>query len=492
VITRRLMELAALLPDEPAVIDEDRTLTYSSLLQLSSHFADYLSERMHVHEGDICAISMPNCWKYPVAFFAAARIGAVFLPLNPQWRPNEFSWIAGRLGVRIAIACAATLPVWDEVDGGSFRQHIVNLDEPELAPLWERAPQSPAPPSNSPYEAQPVLYLTTSGSTGRPKIVPRSHLNLIAGRTAVAEALGTQPGHRFLSIVPFHHANGFANCMFLPLASGAVSVIQRKPLPAAIVASIHRERVRTLIGSPVLFSLLADHGPQPEDLSTVQHYISSGAPLPLDLAARWRERYGRPIHQLYGSSETGTISIEQEGGSPPGCVGRPVRGVFVRILDSAGAPAEPGSSGEIAVKGPAMMSGYVGDDALNQQVLVDGYFRMGDTGRINQDGLLWIDGRSKRWINSGGVKVDPVEVEQALLQLPAVMHCRVHPATDSRGFETISCRITLRPGHTCSRPDIIAHCRRHLAEYKIPRVIEFVLPTATDLTGKIRMESSSI
>jgi long-chain acyl-CoA synthetase len=367
----------------------------------------------------------------------------------------------------------------------------VNLDAPVLARLFECAPLTAATPASAPYESQPVLYLTTSGSTGRPKIVPRTHRNLIAGGNAVAEALGTQPGHRFLSVVPFHHANGFATCMFLPLASGAVSVIQRKPLPAAIAATIRRERAQVLVGSPVLFSLLADHGPQPDDLASVELYISSGAPLPQDIASLWLERYGRPIRQLYGSSETGTISIEPEGGSQPGCVGRPIRGVSLRILDSGGAPAEPGSSGEIAVKGPAMMAGYVDNEGLNRQAIVDGYFRMGDTGRIRPDGLLWIDGRSKRWINSGGVKVDPVEVEQVLLQLPAVMQCRVHPGTDSRGFETISCRIALRPGHACSRPDIIVHCRQHLAEYKIPRVIEFVLPAEADLTGKIRMESSS-
>ena len=488
-IRNLLDEVAADGPDRLAVIDGDVSLTYSELVRRSVLLAEDLRERLHADEGEIVAISLPNCWQYPAAFLAAARLGAVLMPFNPQWRANEIGWFVRRLGIRTVITNKALRSVWSEVEGGPPEDRILTIDGAKMHRLWDQPGGARAFRSGGVYETQPALYLATSGSTGRPKVVPRSHANLLAGRSAVAEALGIRPGHRFLSVIPFHHANGFANCMFLPLASGATIVVLRKALPAALAARVKREQARIVIGSPFLYSLLADHVPQPEDLSSVELYISSGAPLPDGLAALWRERFGRGIRQLYGSSETGTISIEEAGGPAiRGGAGRVLRTVSVRIVDHDGTPLPPGRSGEISVRSPAMMAGYVGEPELNRQVLDGGYFRMGDIGRLTADGVLVIEGRSKRWVNSGGVKVDPAEVERVLLELPSVRQCRVQPGRDARGLEVLTSMIAVHSGHACSRRDIVEHCRKHLAEYKIPRVIEFVEAVPPDLTGKAPME----
>jgi long-chain acyl-CoA synthetase len=484
-----LDEAAAAGPESIAVIDGGMSLTYGELVRRSVLLAAVLRERLDVSEGDVVAVSLPNCWQYPVAVFAVARLGAVVMPFNTQWRAAEIGWFVDRLGIRTVITGGELRSVWSEVDGGPPEARVLAIDGAEMERIWDQPANASEDFCTESAESRPVLYLTTSGSTGRPKVVPRSHANLLAGRNAVALALGIRRGHRFLSVIPFHHANGFANCLLLPLSSGATMVIARKAHPASIASIVKRERIEIMIGSPFLFSLLADHIEQPEDFASVKAYISSGARLPDALASLWRERFGRGIRQLYGSSETGTISIEEAGGpAVTGVAGRVLPAVTVRITGSDGIPLPPGRSGEISVRSPAMMAGYVGEPELNREVFAEGFFRMGDVGTLSADGLLVIEGRIKRWVNSGGVKVDPVEVERVLLSLPSVKECRVQAGRDGRGLEVLTSMIVMRSGHACSRRDVIEHCRKHLAEYKIPRVIEFLDTIPSDLSGKSPVE----
>jgi long-chain acyl-CoA synthetase len=412
-----------------------------------------------------------------VSFFAVASLGAICMPFNPQWRPKEIGWFVRKLGIRLAIASDELRPAWDETALGV---RVLTMDVLDM----ELPRPHPAPAAGS----LPALYLATSGSTGRPKIVPRTHENLLAARRAVAAALGVQRGTRFLSVVPFHHANGFANGMLLPLASGGTMVTVRKALPSVLADAVRHHGIEIVNMSPILYGLLADHGVEPAAFASVKAYISSGALLPPALAQTWRERFNHPIRQLYGSSETGTICIEQAGSTIPGSVGPPVPAVTVRVLDAEGLPLPIGQRGEIAVRGPAMMSGYVDEPELNETAFADGCFRTGDLGHLTAGGELVLDGRSKRWINSGGIKVDPVEVENVISRIPSVGHCKVVPGRDARGLEVITALITLRPDAQLSRRDIVAHCRHDLAEYKIPRIIQFVETLPVDLAGKTPLE----
>ncbi|MBL8293187.1 MAG: acyl--CoA ligase [Bryobacterales bacterium] len=472
-----LKRVAAEEPEAEALIDGALSLTRRDLVDRSAACGAFLSSQCHLAEGDVVAVSLPNCWQYPVSFFAIASAGAICMPFNPQWRAKEIGWFVRKLGIRLAIASDELRPAWEE---GAPGVRVLTADVAGM----ELAGSQLRPPAGS----LPALYLATSGSTGRPKVVPRTHENLLAGRRAVAAALGVQPGTRFLSVVPFHHANGFANGMFLPLASGGTMVTVRKALPSVLAETVRRHGIEIVNMSPILYSLLEDHGVEPAAFASVKVYLSSGAALPPALAHSWRERFGHPIRQLYGSSETGTICIEQAGPTTPGSVGRPVPGVTVRVLDADGNPLPVESRGEIAVHGPAMMPGYVDEPELNATAFAGGYFRMGDLGRLTGAGELVLDGRSKRWINSGGIKIDPVEVENVIGSIPSVEHCKVVPGRDAHGLEVISALIALRPGAQLSRRDIVAHCRHNLAEYKIPRIIEVVETIPVDLAGKTPME----
>lgn len=467
-------------PAAEAVVDGEVRLSYGELATRAAAFGQWLCERYGLGEGSVIAAALQNGWEYPVCFAAANRIGAVFLPVNPQWRPLELAWLAEKLGVQAALVNPATALEWK---GVLPEDKVVQIEEGEAAQaLRGNAARGDSAP---PKSARRALLLATSGSTGQPKIVPRTNANLLAGASSVGEELGVRAGDRVLAAVPFHHANGFSNCLLMPLLSGGTCVAVRRALPGVVADCARKERVRLINVSPILYNLLADQELAPEWMESVEICISTGAHLPAALGRVWRQRFGVPIRQLYGSSETGTICIQsQDGEAQPGEVGPPLKPVSLRILSPQGVPLAEGASGEVAVRGPALMSGYVDEPSLNAACFVDGHFRTGDSGRILPGGSLALDGRLTRWINLGGVKVDPVEVENALYELPEVAWCRVMESENGQGWKVLSALIQPRAAAAVTRKQVVEHCRGRLAEYKIPRVIEFVAAMPGDAAGK--------
>jgi acyl-CoA synthetase (AMP-forming)/AMP-acid ligase II len=449
-IGQRFTEVAKRYSGELAIIDGEHRLTYGRLAEEIDLAAKRMAEAFPIAPGDVIAASLRNGLEFVTSFFAVAQLGGTFLPVNPQWRSQELRDLTQRLNVR------CTIPPSPE----SFR----------AARVSERSALPVAP------RFEPAAYLTTSGSTGVPRIVPRTHRNLLAGAENVAQALNIGPGHRFLSVVPFHHSNGFHNCMIMPLMAGACVVTLQNFSPAACVDLIQREGANVLIGSPFIYSCLADR-----DFSSVPELcISAGARMPVGLAQRWRDRFGVRVRQLYGSTETSVISIDQgsEDHAANGAgafVGSPIPGVEVKRFDA---------TGELAVRSPAVMSGYFGEPELNATVFQDGFFLTGDLGFIDERGELCLTGRSRRVINLGGIKVDPVEVERVVEELPGVEACFVDAGAGGREGEIIRARIVLRSGVEITRAQVVEICRSRLAEYKLPRIIEFLDALPTSVSGK--------
>ena len=469
-IGERFRTVCAEFPDAVAVVAGDERITYQQLAARQAWFRRHLAGPLGVGEGDLVAACLSNRWEFIAAFLAAADLGAIFMPFNTNWRVEELRWFAERLCPSAVITDNAHREPWDRLDARIPHERVVVVDSPEVRTAFD----GDSPVAGGSFGDHPALYLLTSGSTGRPRVVPRTHRMLLAGARNVSRALGVSAGQRFLSVVPFHHANGFANSMFLPLMNGATVVLMDRFVPAKLIEMVERERIQVLIGSPFIFSLLAEQEIPPGALASLEISLSSGAPMSAALKVRCRERLGIHVRQLYGSSETGTISIEPAGSAPlEGSVGVPVPEVEVRILD-----------GEIAVRGPTTMPGYVAEPELNQELFRDGFFRTGDLGELDERNNLRICGRVKRMINVGGIKVDPVEIENVLLMLPAVRQCRVQGMTDHRETEIIKAEVAPDPRQPVSRAQIVEHCRGHLAEYKIPRIIEFVGGITVDLAGK--------
>jgi len=238
-----------------------------------------------------------------------------------------------------------------------------------------------------------------------------------------------------------------------------------------------------LIGSPFIFSSLLDVAGQARTIPTLRFCLSTGAPLPPALKKAFFDAFGVTIRQAYGSSETGHLSVQGDTRLEDTSVGRPLENVRVKIVDDDGQELPPGRTGEILIRSNSMINGYLNEPDLNQESFTGGFFRTGDLGRIDQDGNIHISGRKKWLINAAGVKIDPVEIRNVLLACPKVKDAFVTGVKSKRGLEMVKALVVAQPG--CGVNDIIAFCRERLADYKIPRVIEFRDSLPSDIMGKV-------
>lgn len=477
-------------PEAVAVVRDRQETTYGELLERARGWAARWRSLPGFAPGGIVAIQLPNSADYAAAVMACHWLGAAVLPLNTQWRPEEVARNLGGVPVAALIGDRQTLAPW--------RDGRVLGDAPRLA--VEDRPPAPSQAEQDGLEALvqrdladvDALLLMTSGTSGRAKVVVRSQAQLLANARHVQAELQWPAGCRVLPVTPFFHANGFSNGLLLPLWSGGRIVVLRQFFPATLADLIEREAVQVVIGSPVVYESVVRHEVRPGACRSLEYAINSGAALPTAVAEAFERRWGVPVRELFGTSETGTIAIGPPKAVPPGSTtaepchadsiaGRPLPGVEVSILSDDGRTLPPGEVGAIGVRSPAVMKGYWAPAGVDPGRLPDGPYLTGDRGWLDDQGRLRLRGRSPRFLNIGGNKVSAGEVEQVLRGLEGVTRARV-------GVEGspphLVATVWLEPGVVWKQPEAVAHCRGHLAEYKIPR--RFVLETvrAADLPDK--------
>ncbi len=459
-------------PEQIAISDGGEEVTYHALYGLKQGFAQYLREDLRVQKGQRIALFLPNCVEFVSLFFAVADIGAIAVPLNFHLKEKELQYYLDKCGITVVVTSNELVAQWGNTPSQRQGIRFVLIDRLDIP--RKNAMDTPLRPQDRRHPGlisadTDVLYLSTSGSTGRPHVVSRTHENIISGAGNVAKALEITSQDRFLSVTPFFHANGFSNCMFLPLSKGAVIVPVKHFSPREVLSLLAEKNITVFFGSPFIFSTLTDVA-EGAYFPSLRFCLSTGARLTEGLKKAFLDKFNVKLRQLYGSSETGTVSIEVGDHPGEGSVGTPLDNVQVKIIDDAGSELPPSERGEIIVRGPATMKGYAGEPELNREAFLDGYFRTGDLGLRDDHGSLFIVGRRKKFINASGVKVDPVEIETVLLSFPKVREARVAGITTDRGTEII--KATLVTQKDCSVQEVIRHCRGRLADFKIPRIIE--------------------
>lgn len=462
--------------DQVSVIDGGQRYSFFDV-QMSARILAGRLNRLNLEPGDRVAALLPNSLHAVVAFLAAARTGHSYLPLNTGLKPAELENCFRRCEVR-AVMCRASMK--SHIPAGL---QIVPVDEV----LADAAGQPPAARA-SPLDLDPdreFVCLSTSGSTGEPRIVARTARAVDANARHVSAGLEVTPEDRFLSVVPFWHANGFSNCLLMPLFSGASIVTMDRFLPRTMLDVIVKQKPTVVVGSPFVFQALAQVIEPLTDLHQVRAWISSGAALPTELDEQLRSLRIH-VRQLYGSSETGTVSISSDiserAQTRTGNVGNPLEDVRVRVVDDDDREVPQGQPGEIQVSGPTLFSGHIGESNDETSMTEDGFYRMGDMGWQDLKGNLYLTGRTDAIINVSGVKVDPVEVQQVLTSMPGVGQSLVFGAPDANGLEMI--KALLVADGAISTHEVLHYCRDRLAEYKLPRTIEFVDEIPQDLMGK--------
>jgi long-chain acyl-CoA synthetase len=342
--------------------------------------------------------------------------------------------------------------------------------------------EAPAAGGDSP----PVLLLYTSGSTGRPKRVVRTHAHLAAEVETLLDVFEVSPADRFLGAAPFSHVNGLTRTMLSSVVGGAtlypVPRYSRRP----VLRLLAGEKLTFFCGVPHMFILLAQTRTREEaDVSNLRLVFCSSAPLTPQDNRSFHERYGIWVRQLYGSSETGTISMndEPDPGRRLATVGRALPGVEVTVLTEEGQPAPPDAEGEIAIRSPFAITSYEGNEEATRKSFVDGLYLSGDVGTIDGEGFVSLVGRKSLMINRGGFKVNPYEVEEAIRQQPDVADVAVVGAPGPHGDQIV--RAVVVAGGAVTAEEIAVFCRERIADYKVPSRIEFRDALPKSAAGKV-------
>lgn len=469
-----------------AVSDGEAELSYGELLGRTVRTGEYFMRELNINKADRIALHLPNCAEFIYAFLAAAAIGAVTIPLNINLKEKELEYFIIKCGINTVITNETLLSQWGQIPSRIKKTAFVTVDKwasdqhggshfLSNKESWFRGDDN---------DRTEVLYLCSSGSTGKPKIIPKTHAPILAGVANLGKALSVTYKDRFLGVTPFFHANGFENCMLLPLLRGASIRLMRQFTPGIMLQFLERNEITILIGSPFIFSALLDSADKPYRLSSIRFCLSTGSLLPIGLKKAFFDKFGVFIRVHYGSSETGPVSMELSDSGKGGSVGKPLDNVKVMIVDEGGKTLRSGETGEIIIHSNSMVSGYLSDEtAAAEDTFTGGYYRTGDIGSIDIEGNIHIIGRKKSIINVSGVKIDPLEVKNVLLSHAKVTDAFVMGIKNKRGLELVKAIIVAQ--RDCTANELVVFCRERLADYKVPRIIEFRDKIPTDIMGKV-------
>lgn len=442
-------------PGTAALAWDGGSLSWEELERRAGGFARSLAER-GVKSGDRIALCIPNRWTFAAALWGGWKSGATVVPLNPLLTPEERARVHAHLGPKLVA-------------------DAVGDEEAE----WPGAAGADAP----------ALILYTSGSTGEPKGAVLSHAALAFSSRSWAEpVMALTPEDRVLAVLPFSHSYGLNGALLAPLWAGATTVLLARFSPEEVLGAIARHRVTVFPGVATMFRRLLDSPALASaDLSSLRLALSGAAPCPWELAQQWRRRTGVRILRGYGMTELfRPISyLAHDPTDHPDAIGRPVPGVEVHAVDEEGRPLPAGEVGELWIRTPAAMDGYLDAPGETRAVLEDGWFKTGDLVSVSPDGFVRVVGRKRELILRGGYSVFPAEVEAALLTHPAVAEAAVIGVAHAELGEDVVAFVTLRPDSAARPEELIAHGKERLAAYKYPRRIVIVDQLPKGVTGKV-------
>ncbi|RZL84168.1 MAG: AMP-dependent synthetase [Rhodococcus sp. (in: high G+C Gram-positive bacteria)] len=461
-------------PHGPAVSDATGSLTNAQLLTRVRAATRHLHDR-GIGPGDVVALKLTNRTEFVVLLFATWRLGATTTPINPTLTDVEVT--------RQLADSAARLLVVEDGWAGAGDGGVATLAVDEL--FQEATESDHTPPADS---STPALLIYTSGTTGVPKGVMLDHTNIDAMAEMGAQALQLGPADRCLLILPLFHVNGIVVSVLTPLLAGASVVIAGRFDPRTFFDLVESERPTYFSAVPTIYNILAalpaDVRP---DTSSLRFGICGAAPASAELLTRFEDRYGFALLEGYGLSE-GTCASTLNPVSGPrraGTVGIAFPGQKIRIVDENGVELGPGVDGEVVVRGPNVMRGYLGRPEDTAQTVIDGWLHTGDVGHLDPEGYLTLVGRSKDMIIRGGENIYPKEIEDVLAGHPTVLEAAVIGVPDTIWGEIVVAYVQPTPDSTADPAALQALCARKLSRYKRPTTIVVVDTIAKNAVGKI-------
>ena len=432
-----------------------------------------------IPEGSHVAVYLPNNRSFPISFLALARNGMVMMPLNLKYRASELNHYLSCLPISAILT-----------DRKNLEQLSTIQSIPEIIFVWEDILDDNHVESCAVSEVpvdNPAVVQFSSGSTGLPKTIHRSHLNLITEVKQLTEALKISQADTFLGLLPLYHAHGFSNAMMAALLNGGQLVLKEGFNPRTAIKLLEEENITCFPAVPFMIKLMSEtHFTGKINWSGLRFCFTAGAALDEETAVAFRKRFGITVRQLYGSTETGAIALNLNDpiGKTGKSVGAPLGKAEVIVFDENMNPCGNGQTGEIGINSPTMATCYSKMPKETKESFRKGYFFPGDLGYFDSAGNLYITGRKSLFINVGGNKINPYEVEKVIASIPEVKDVVVFGVPLAQGSGELVKAFVVMEGPN-NKELILDYCCNNLAETKIPKVIDFISEIPRSVTGKV-------
>jgi fatty-acyl-CoA synthase len=490
---------ADLHPDKPAIIFEEKQITYSELNQRANRSSCWL-QSLGIEKGDRVAAMLNNCPEFIELFLACARLGAIFVPLNFRSAPPELDYFLKNCRPRLFVFGREFMDTVKNLDFANARPQVLlssvgkaATDKTVLDYISESAALDGRKPFLSkslgptdPEEPQVIMY--TSGTTGRPKGAVLSHRKTFFNCLNADIFFKMHFDDIMLVILPLFHSGGLFIQTSPTIYKGATVVLHPKFDPQKVYQDIERYSVTKFLGVPTVYRELVKVAPhQRGNISSLKVCAGGGEKTTPELFEKCREA-GLAFRQVMGQTETSILlwASEEDSFRKPGTVGRPVFHAEVNIVDKSGRPVKPGDIGEIVVRGSIMMKEYWQDPVRTEETIRNGMLYTGDLARTDDEGYYFLVDRARDMYITGGENVYPAEVERVLRKHPQIEDIAVVGVPDERWGEVGQAFVIPKKGSNFSAEGLIGFCKEQMAKFKCPEKVVFCKEFPRTPLGKVR------
>ncbi|MDP6658089.1 MAG: long-chain-fatty-acid--CoA ligase [Nitrospinaceae bacterium] len=493
-LVHEILEASAVrLPDKIALIENENELTFAQALSRVEAFSTRLAER-GVTKGDRVALLFPNCIEFCIAYFAVVRLGAIAVPLNNRLATKEFTYIINDAGPSTLVV---GYQFWETYL--SFREHLTHPSQVIYAgdaPLEGIdflkdliSPVANTLPAPQILPDDPACIMYTSGTTGLPKGAVMSHRNVFTNARNCGAHLNYREDDKTLIVVPLFHVTGLNSQLVAFIYVGGTSVIMRDYNTARMIDLLAKHKVTVTFKVPTMYTLmLANPSLENSDLSALRLAAYGGAPMAPEIIKTLQQQLDVNFYNAYGLTETSSLTTVLpccDALRKAGAVGLPVSGIRLRVMTDDGREVTPDEIGELWIKGPNVVGAYWNKPQATAEGLGDGWLKTGDFARIDDEGFVFIADRKKDMINRGGENVYSIEVEAALLTNSMVLEAAVVPRPHTIFGETVHAFVVPAQHVQPTEEEIITHCEKLIADYKVPSSVTLVTELPRNPGGKV-------
>lgn len=505
---------------QPAVHFMGRELSYGELATQVESMASALTE-LGVTKGDRVAIHLPNSTQFPIAFFAAHAIGAVVVPCNPLYVAREMEYQLKDSGAETIITLTRFYKMIKDIQPNTNLKNVIVANIKDYFPgflsfLYTVAKekkegdrvevasedykftdlikkhQGKKPPAVEVLPQDRAVFLYTGGTTGVSKGAVLQHRNLVANMYQVKSwCTDYEDGKEVaLGVLPFFHSYGLTTVLNLGLLNGAKLVLLPRFVLEDVLKTIDKQKPTLFPGVPTIYVAI-NNAPDLSkyDIKSIRICISGAAPLPVEVQQQFEKNTGGRLVEGYGLSETSPVTHANPvyGKRKPGSIGLPMPDTEYKIVDVEVGDRElpVGEVGELCIKGPQVMEGYLNMPDENAQTIRNGWFYTGDIAKADEEGYTYIVDRKKDMVIAGGFNIYPRDIEEVLYTHPKVMEVAVAGINDPYRGETIKAYVVLKEGESVTEEEVKEYCKANLAAYKVPKLIEFRDELPKTMIGKV-------